>query len=69
MPDKTTDPVIAARTDVANAVRLSRDPAPARRALETAKLARAIRHALASPSAPSSAQRQELMAILSGRLK
>lgn len=65
MPKKT-DPVIAARTDVANAVRTHRDPNPARRRLVTEKAKRAIREALASPTAPTADQRQELIEVLTG---
>lgn len=65
MPPKT-DPVIAARTDVANAVRTHKDPTPYRRRLATEKAKRAIREALDSPNAPTAEQRQELIDVLTG---
>ena len=66
---KTTNPVLAARTDVANAVRTHRDPTPARRRLVTEKAKRAIIEALESPTAPTEEQRQELIALLGGGSK
>lgn len=66
MAPKTIDPVVAARSALGVAVRRGRDQAPARRALTTAKLSRAIDDALTDDYAPTAAARAELADRLIG---
>ncbi|WP_298992107.1 hypothetical protein [uncultured Pseudokineococcus sp.] len=67
---KVTDPVLAARSRVANLHRArERDPgaiAEAKRDLAAAQLERAIRTALAADLPPSPEQRDRLAALLAG---